>query len=462
MSTFAPTVEQLLALAEACVSAARREAGGLSDDLLLQRQRELGRVSRTIEVAASLMAAEIRHRSRPELGHSGLAQKLGARTPEALVQTTTGVTSAAARRLVRVGTMASELTAQQNDPSAIVAEPWLSPVVRAVVDGDLCAETIDAIRTGLGEPTESVSMDALADAVRQLLDEAASVTVEVLAARARELRDRLDLEGVAAREEELRSRRYLRLIAQPDGMTRIFGLLDPESAAALKAAVDAATSPRRGGPRFVDPDEIKRAEQLMLDPRTTEQIALDTLVELVDVAVRTSDSAILGARRPDVRMLVTQRDFERGIGVGFIEGQTVGVSIDTARRHACDGGIVPVMFDDNGEALNLGRTQRLHNSRQRAVIAARDGGCIAPQCERPPSWSEVHHIHPFSKGGRTDVADGVLLCRHHHLMIHNNGWRIDRRDQRYWLVPPADIDPNREPIPLRTKSPALRRLLQTA
>lgn len=29
--------------------------------------------------------------------------------------------------------------------------------------------------------------------------------------------------------------------------------------------------------------------------------------------------------------------------------------------------------------------------------------------------------------GRTDLADGLLLCRHHHLLLHNKGWQI-RRD----------------------------------
>jgi hypothetical protein len=253
-------------------------------------------------------------------------------------------------------------------------------------------------------------------------------------------------------------------------MTRLAGLLDPESAAVLVSAVDAATSPRRGGPRFVDPDRSSAAQALVDDTRTTGQIALDTLVELTDVAIRSSTSTALGARRPSVRVLVTQCDLDKrskspnheSHGMGHFEGSGAAVSLATVDRHACDGGLQPIFFDDDGQSLNLGRAQRLHNSRQRVAIAARDGGCLAPDCGRPPSWCEVHHIVEFSRGGATDVATGVLLCRHHHLLIHNNGWKIHLIDGHYWLTPPLDVDTSQQPILLVSKSPAVRRMLATA
>jgi hypothetical protein len=83
---------------------------------------------------------------------------------------------------------------------------------------------------------------------------------------------------VIDREEALRQKRFLRLIPQADGMTRLSGLLDPESAALVTDAVDAVTAPRRGGPRFVEPGAAARAEAIVRDTRSTEQLALDALV----------------------------------------------------------------------------------------------------------------------------------------------------------------------------------------
>ncbi len=466
MSELAPELASLAASATALVDAARVRASTVSDDSLMAYQSEVAASVRVLEQVAATFAAEIDFRSRRELGYQGLAQRLGARTPEALVQQITGMSLPSARRLVRVGTMIAQVAAHDVGGLDVggleLAEPWLADVARAASNGALSTEAVDVIRSGLGTPSDAVTADTLADAARTLVERASTLTLEALAAASRELRDTLDAAGVTDRERERRSRRSLRLFPQPDGMTRLVGMLDPESAAVVTNAIDAATSPRRGGPRFVDAAEAARAEKLVHDERTIEQIALDALVELVDIAVRAHDNTMLGVRRADVRMLVTQRDLDRRAGVGFIEGQRATVSVATVERHACDGGYVPVLFSDNGESLNLGREQRSHNARQRTAIAARDGGCLGPRCERPPSWCEVHHIVEFGEGGKTSVEDGVLLCKYHHMLTHNNGWRIERRDDRYWMLPPPDIDAECRPIPLTTRSAAVRRLLLTA
>ncbi|MFC0682441.1 HNH endonuclease signature motif containing protein, partial [Lysobacter korlensis] len=83
-------------------------------------------------------------------------------------------------------------------------------------------------------------------------------------------------------------------------------------------------------------------------------------------------------------------------------------------------------------------------------------GCRFPGCDRPPSWCEAHHLNEWARdGGRTDVADGILLCRHHHLLIHNNAWRIKRDRANYFLIPPRERDPRQTPIPMPSKSSAL-------
>jgi hypothetical protein len=421
----------------------------LSDDQLIDRQRAVAELRRRVDADAAVLAAEIAHRSRRELGHQGLAQQRGVRTPEALVQHVTGLSGSDARALVRAGTLVIEASTDFSADS----RPWLRAVGLAVARGDLGVGAAGVIESGLGSPAEGVPEDRLAEAAAELVREAASLTLEQLASAARNRRATLDEAGIADREEERRARRYLILTPQLDGMTRISGLLDPESAAVIVAAVDAVTAPRRGGPRFVDPEATPEPID---DERTTQQLAADALVEMVRVAMLADDGRVFGSRRVAVRVHVAERDLRREAGAAHIEGQTDPVSIATAKRHLCESGMVPVLFDSDGQVLNVGRDQRLFTERQRTALASRDGGCIAQGCDRPPSWCEGHHINEWLRdGGKTDVADGVLLCRYHHLLVHNNGWRVRRDGARYWLERPD----TGECTPLPSKNPLRERVL---
>ncbi|MGV8896065.1 MAG: DUF222 domain-containing protein [Rhodoglobus sp.] len=410
------------------------ELSALDDTALLSLQGEIAASRRQLDAVSASISAEVSRRSALELGYAGLAQRSGLRTPEALVQRVAGVTRTEARSMIRVGLALDG------------SSPWLDPVAAAVRDGSISVASADGIVAGLGAPGSHVAADDLQDAAARLVDVASRTTPERIAAAARSMRDNLDLEGVEDRERALRDKRFLRLIPQPDGMTRIVGLLDPESAATLGAAIDVITAPRRGGPRFVDPIEVERAERIIGDSRTTEQIVLDALVEMVVLAGVADKGTLFGSRKPGVRLHVSLADLTVGVGSAQLEGQTASVSLATARRFACAGGYVPVLFDE-GQPLDVGRSERLFTWRQKVALAARDGGCIFPGCDRPPGWCEAHHIEFWARDdGRTDIEQGVLLCRHHHMLAHNNGWEISRRDSRYWIIPPPSIDPAQTPI----------------
>lgn len=429
----------------------------LTDADLLDRQRLLSEVERRVTAASAALAAEVRHRSRPELGHDGLAARHGARTPEKLVQTITGATKGRAATLVRIGSLLPTA------PPAPDRSPWMGEVAAAVAAGDLSLDAADAIRAGLGTPTDEVPADALALAARFLVPLAAILTVEALAVRAREERLALDLALVVEREKALRDRRSLTLHRQADGMTRLTALLDPESAAMVTSVFDGVTSPRRGGPRFVDEAAQAQASALVDDPRTTEQLALDAFVQLVQIGAEVRPEFMVGRGGPTVQVLVTARDLSTGTGLGFIEGQTEPVSIATVQRHICQNGLQPVIFDSDGKPFDLGREQRLYSRRQRRAMAARDGGCMFLDCERPPSWCEAHHTDHWERDhGETNVDAGILLCKHHHLLLHDNGWEIHRVGGTFWLIPPSEIDPTQTPILMPSKSAAARRLAAQA
>jgi hypothetical protein len=140
-------------------------------------------------------------------------------------------------------------------------------------------------------------------------------------------------------------------------------------------------------------------------------------------------------------------------GHGYIEGNNAPVSPETIERLICDSGTVEIRLDEFNRPLDLGHEQRLFNRAQRRALAARDGGCRWPGCDRPPAFTEAHHIeHWLRDHGRTDINQGILLCSAHHLLLHNQRWQIFENTGRYWLRPPATIDPGQTLIPMPSRT----------
>jgi hypothetical protein len=108
---------------------------------------------------------------------------------------------------------------------------------------------------------------------------------------------------------------------------------------------------------------------------------------------------------------------------------------------------VPVLLDDAGIPVKLGRSKRLFPPTQRLAFTVRDKGCVFPGCDRPPSWCEAHHIVGWSRGGGTDLTNGCLLCGYHHRLTHQGDWQvITGADGHPYVIPPDWIDPARQPL----------------
>lgn len=418
----------------------------LTDSDLLELLRQASRERQLADTHAALIAGEIDRRSAPALGSEGMARRLGLRTPEEVVRVNNRTTAREASESVRVGRMVYD-----------EAAPWLGSVSRAIIDGSLPIASADAIRNGLGGPSGGVTEALLTDAAAQLCTEAAALDPDRLHRRARELRDRLDESGIAERENARRAQRSLRFTKLPDGMSRATWLMDPETSAVFTNLFDRATSPRRGGPRFVSDDAKAQADAIVADERTTEQLASDIFLELLQLGAAADSSQLLGSGGAVITVHVIDATMSSGEGHGYIEGQTDPVSTPTVERLACAGATVQVVLDGHGQSLDLAREQRLYSRRQRRALAARDGGCMAPGCDRPPSWTEAHHIKHWAKhNGKTDISNGILLCRYHHLLFHNHHWEIEYDGMRYWLIPPPEVDASRKRILLVSKNPLRR------
>ena len=418
------------------------------NDSFIELSRLCGQLQRLVGVRAAFIAGEVARRSAPELGQNGLAQSTGYRTPEELVRATTGSTAQESARAVRVG----RLTRGDNE------RPWLAPVGAAVAADELSTASADSISTGLGRPSLAVPADELAAAARQLCDEAQHLDADRLLKRARQLRDELDAGGIAERESARHDERSLRFFRLPSGMSRLVWNMDQETAASVGDVFDRATSPKNGGPRFRPGRDADLADRILDDSRTREQLSSDVFAQLLRQGVDADSSQLLSTGAPSIRVLVHKTALNSGHGCGRIEGQDDPISLASVERLACGGSVVEIGVDEN-QPLNAGREQRLFTRRQRIALAARDGGCRAANCDRPPSWCEAHHIKHWQHGGKTDIADGILLCKHHHLLFHNNGWSIYRdKNEDYWLVPPPDIDPTQTPKAMPSKSRAFEEL----
>jgi len=85
------------------------------------------------------------------------------------------------------------------------------------------------------------------------------------------------------------------------------------------------------------------------------------------------------------------------------------VSAETARRLACDAGIVRMTHDRDGNVLDVGRKRCSVPTALGRALAHRDGGCRFPGCRA--RFYDRHHVHAWTGGGptmRTEGADAPL------------------------------------------------------
>jgi uncharacterized protein DUF222/HNH endonuclease len=134
------------------------------------------------------------------------------------------------------------------------------------------------------------------------------------------------------------------------------------------------------------------------------------------------------------------------------------VAAETARRAACDSALVSVV-ERNGEPLSVGRRTRSIPPALRRALAFRDRSCQFPGCERH-RFTDAHHITHWAHGGETSLENLILLCRHHHRLVHEGGFSIERsaggeisvRHPGGWRIPAVARHPQSHPSRLAARS----------
>ena len=282
-------------------------------------------------------------------------------------------------------------------------------------------ETLDAL--GAGEIPEAHAKQIAKAASRGPVDE----TVLVEAARredfgtfSRTLRDHQHEQsddGGKSLFEKQRERRSINFFKSPDdGMFILNGRFDPLAGNKIEAALAAEERRLR--------KDDKAGEQAAFDQRLA-----DALENLVCADSRDS--------RPQGTTLVLTAEWDmvnnQIADVRLPDGDQLPMS--EALLLACNADILPCVFNTKNQELWVGRKHRLATEAQRAALIIRDKHCIG--CGRSAVWCEAHHIDEWSKGGRTDIDNLVLVCTSCHHNIHDGGWEVRRiSGSAYELRPP--------------------------
>jgi hypothetical protein len=106
----------------------------------------------------------------------------------------------------------------------------------------------------------------------------------------------------------------------------------------------------------------------------------------------------------------------------------------------------------SGQLLDLGR----HTYRPSAALAefvrARDHRCLFPGCSRPADACDLDHRTPHPHGPTTAENLGCL-CRHHHRLKHEGGWKLEYRDGVYVWTAPTGMQYTTTPEPTAQPQP---------
>jgi hypothetical protein len=173
------------------------------------------------------------------------------------------------------------------------------------------------------------------------------------------------------------------------------------------------------------------------DTRSTPARRADLLIDILKGA----------SGRPDILVHVSAQTLLEG-EPGISETSTgTFLTTEEIKRLACDANLNRVIFGPESQPLDVGRTKRLVTSAIRAAVCARDLRCVFPTCDRFSQWCDVHHLVHWADGGETSVDNLVLLCRHHHVVVHEAGWVIRGRPGDLRFYRPDGTELGSEPPP---------------
>jgi Domain of unknown function (DUF222) len=310
--------------------------------------------------------------------------------------------------------------------------------------GRIGVEHVEAVAFGAARVPEEI----LATADQTLRDFSGSASPAELRRLAERLQDCHDQTAVAENAQHVHDSRHLSLSKTFGDAWRLEGLAEPEAGAKLPVALDSLITPH--GPEDDRPAGARRA---------------DSLVELVDLGLRSGKLPDTGGDRPRLTYLVTApaaRTLELPdpdgspealenpppmLGLRLLDqgdtvllGSTAMLPAETIARIECDADTNSARLSEAGEILEFGLTRRFPSPAQRRALVVRDQGCVFPGCRLPPAYCQAHHLRFRSHLGPTNLNNLALVCSYHHHLVHEGGWSLAAlwagpgQLQRVWIA----------------------------
>ena len=324
----------------------------------------------------------------------GLGTEVGAADTAAYWANTTRQTRAGARRRLK---LAAALDQHETTHAAMtagtVAEDQAAVIVRAVEELPVMQAEAE---------TELVRLAAEHDAHE--LGIVAKHILEVVAPDIAEEHQRQALE----REEE-RAREDCRFTIADDGHGQCHGRFTVPSpvGAMLRKAVLAYAAPKHRQ-HSATPAGLGHAFCEYVERYPTDRLPQAGGVNAT-VVVRMTMESLLGDSEQPATL---------DTGHQITAGQ--------ARRLACEAGLIPMVLGKQSQVLDLGRECRFYTKPQRVVLDDRDKTCTAVGCDWPAWMCHAHHDIPWSRGGKTDIDNGRLLCPRHHAYAHSPTYEMKK------------------------------------
>jgi len=202
-----------------------------------------------------------------------------------------------------------------------------------------------------------------------------------------------------------------------DGCLVIKARLPAEQGALIVKALEMAMQQDFVGAAVAAGDVTAETSETELEHTPMAARRADALADIAETYMNNDESSGSTADRYQVVVHVTAETSEIEDGPH--------VTAETSRRISCDSSIVSIEEDKNGEPLSIGRRSRSIPPPMRRALRIRDGGCRFPGCTNT-RFVDGHHIRHWADGGETCLDNLVLLCRHHHHLVHEGGFACEK------------------------------------